>query len=168
LLISQIEQTFCKLAKPDIDQLKAAILSLGPHLSEVKNYKTEPEQLPYGRNVLLRTDELEVIVIHIPGHQQTAIHDHGESVGCAYVVEGELMNTICSLDKDGFPQPEAYQQIRAGECFTAPSEQIHELANLRDESMISFHVYAPPLKDVKRYIPYVEGRLANSGKANQA
>jgi hypothetical protein len=46
LLISQIEQTFCKLAKPDIDQLKAAILSLGPHLSEVKNYKTEPEQLP--------------------------------------------------------------------------------------------------------------------------
>jgi cysteine dioxygenase len=156
LLLSQIEQTFCKLAKPDMDQLKSSILSLGPLLDEVRNYKTEPQHLPYGRNVLLRTDELEVVVIHIPAHQQTAIHDHGESVGCAYVVEGELLNTICSLDKNGFPQPEVYHPIRTGECFTAPPGQIHELANIRDERMVSFHVYAPPLKEVKRFVPYSE------------
>lgn len=155
-LIRAIEQTFCKLQTPTLEQLKDALQSIERNLIYVPDFKTEPNQLSYGRNVVYSTPHLEVIVIHIPSSRATAIHNHGLSIGAAYLVAGGLVNSTFSLDIDGFPIAQKDDFIQAGEYFTAPAEQIHQLNNPFHEPALSIHVYTPPLREVRRYLPYSE------------
>jgi cysteine dioxygenase len=57
----------------------------------------EPGELEYGRNDFYRNNELEMIVTNIPSYKGTATHDHGKSIGCAMVLEGQLLNSIYHL-----------------------------------------------------------------------
>ncbi|NOU99147.1 cysteine dioxygenase [Paenibacillus planticolens] len=156
MLERAVEQTFCKLQQPSLEQLSEALLSLNGLLYEVPAHKTEPRQLPYGRNVLYSTQHLEVIIIHIPPSAATAIHNHGTSIGAACLVQGNIVNSTFVLDKDGYPIVENDVFIKAGDCFTAPQNQIHQLSNPFHEPAVSIHVYSPPLRDVHRYLPYTE------------
>ncbi|MDD9267704.1 cysteine dioxygenase [Paenibacillus sp. GCM10023248] len=155
-LLKAVEQTFCKLQAPDLEQLAAALRSLETSFHEIASYKTEPNQLPYGRNVIYRNDDVEVIVIHIPAFSATAIHNHGTSVGAAYLAQGTIVNSKFSLDYAGYPVVQADDMIKAGEYFTAPPDQIHQLNNPFHEPTVSLHVYSPPLDAVNRYLPYSE------------
>ncbi|MFD0694765.1 cysteine dioxygenase [Paenibacillus sp. GCM10027628] len=155
-LLRAIEQSFCKLQQPTHEQMKSALMSLGELLHTVPDYKTEPSGLPYGRNVVFSNQDLEVIIIYIPANQATAIHNHGSSIGTAYLIEGSLVNTMYTLDSYGFPVPLHDDFIQAGQCFNAPAEQIHQLSNPFHERAISLHVYTPPLRQVNRYLPYSE------------
>ncbi|NOU89806.1 cysteine dioxygenase [Paenibacillus sp. LMG 31460] len=155
-LLRAIEQTFCKLQEPSLEQLKAALQSLDNLLHEVPVYKTEPKHLPYGRNVVYSTKDLEVIVIHIPASEATAIHNHGASIGSACLVKGTLVNTKYRLDSEGYPVAQTDDYIGSGEYFEAPCEQIHQLSNPFHEPAVSIHVYSPPLQGVTRYVPYSE------------
>ncbi|NQX64824.1 cysteine dioxygenase family protein [Paenibacillus alba] len=155
-LLKAIEQSFCKLQEPSLEQLQAAMASIESLLHEVPKYKTEPEHLAYGRNVIYSATNLEVIVIHIPAFEATAIHNHGQSIGVAYLTQGSLINTKFHLDSEGYPVTDAEDAINAKEYFTAPSEQIHQLSNPSPEAAISIHVYSPPLRQVERYLPYSE------------
>jgi cysteine dioxygenase len=151
-----IEQTFCKLQDPSLEQLKKALQSLDSLLHKVPEYKTAPQQLPYGRNVIYSTEYLEVIVIHIPASGATAIHNHGASIGTACLIEGSLVNTMFRLGAEGYPVAQKDDFIRAGEYFEAPCEQIHQLCNPFHKPAVSIHVYSPPLRTVNRYSPYSE------------
>lgn len=155
-LVRAIEQTFGKLQQPDLETLKTSLLSLGDLLDSVPDSRTEPSGLSYGRNVLLRTEDVEVIVIHIPAYEATAIHDHAASVGAAILVEGKLVNTSFELDPYGYPAALSDRIIREGECFFAPEGQIHQLSNPNPSRAISLHAYAPPLTNTQRYTPYSE------------
>jgi cysteine dioxygenase len=155
-LLSAIEQTFCWLQEPTHEQMKSALLSLTPLLHTVPNYITEPKQLTYGRNVVFSSKELEVIIIHIPANQATAIHNHGLSIGTAYLVEGSIVNRTFALDQEGYPLPQHDNLIQTGHCFEAPAGQIHQLSNPFHERAISLHVYTPPLRSVSRFLPYSE------------
>ncbi|MFC5448153.1 cysteine dioxygenase [Paenibacillus aestuarii] len=154
--LKAIEQTFCKLQQPTLEDLKAALTALGPNLQHVPAYKTEPAHLPYGRNVIYGNDQIEVIVIHIPANRSTAIHNHGASIGCAYLAEGSLVNTTHVLDEHGYPKPQKDDFIQAGQLFVAPADQIHQLSNPFPERAISLHVYSPPLRNTNRYLPYTD------------
>jgi cysteine dioxygenase len=156
MLVKAIEQTFCKLQEPSLEQIKSALQSLNNLLHEVQDYKTEPVKLPYGRNVIYSTKELEVIIIHIPASAATAIHNHGASVGAACLVQGNIVNSKFLLDTEGYPVVHSDDFIKTGDYFTAPKDQIHQLSNPFHEPAVSIHVYSPPLTDVNRYLPYSE------------
>lgn len=156
MLVRAIEQTFCNLQEPSLDQLSTALQSLSSLLCEVPAYKTEPGQLPYGRNVIYSTEHLEVIIIHIPPSAATAIHNHGASVGAACLVQGNIVNSKYQLDKYGYPVVENDDFIKTGDFFIAPQDQIHQLSNPFHEPAVSIHVYSPPLRDIHRYLPYSE------------
>jgi cysteine dioxygenase len=155
-LIDKLEQLFATKHKPNMEELKDAITSLGDLLWHVPNYRTEPNRLPYGRNVLLSNDDYEVIVIHLPGNRATAIHDHGDSIGCAFIVQGELQNITYTLDSNGYPLQNEEVRLHAGMMLESPSGIIHEMRNPRKEAMISLHVYSPPLQNIQSYAPCCE------------
>ncbi|GGA01697.1 cysteine dioxygenase [Paenibacillus marchantiophytorum] len=155
-LLQAIEQTFCKLQDPSLEELQAALHDIEGTLGEVPAYATEPQQLAYGRNVIYSATNLEVIVIHIPAFEATAIHNHGPAIGAACLIRGSLLNTKYHLDTEGYPISHAEDRILAGEYFTAPKEQIHQLSNPGQEPAVSLHVYCPPLRQVERYLPYSE------------
>ncbi|MNI08553.1 Cysteine dioxygenase [compost metagenome] len=126
-------------------------------MQEIPIYAKEPETASYGRNVIFRNDHLEVVVIHLPTNSSTAIHDHGaDSIGCMYVVEGQITNIEYKADSEGFPQQNDISVIYSGECCIFPYGQIHQLTNPHNNRVISLHVYSPPLSSVRTYTPYIE------------
>ncbi len=155
-LLRAIEQTFCKLQEPTLEQLKAALQSLDNLLHEVPVYKTEPKHLPYGRNVVYSTKDLEVIVIHIPASEATAIHNHGSSIGSACLVEGTLVNTKFRLDSEGYPVAQTDDYIGPANILKLLASKFINLSNPFHEPAVSIHVYSPPLQGVTRYLPYSE------------
>jgi cysteine dioxygenase len=93
-LLDCIQQHFGGLTNPTLKELGDALKRI-PNVSQfIQPYIKEPDQFAYGRHVIYGNDVLEVIVINLPPYKETAIHDHGQSIGCARVVEGKLLNTI--------------------------------------------------------------------------
>ncbi len=149
--MGRIKETFSGLKQPAYPELKSAIQSLTGITENVSFYATKPEKLSYGRNVLFQTDELEVILINMPPGEQTPIHDHGESIGCVYVVEGELVNMAFTLEENDRPVFLSENRVGEGEFLEVTRDLIHLLHNSSDQRFISFHVYSPPLTAMKNY-----------------
>lgn len=151
-VLQRVEKALTALRQPTVRELREMLSSLACTKEELAPYVTEPAQLPYGRHVIARTEEAEVIVIHIPARTETRIHDHGCSAGCALVIEGTLLNTIYRKEVLGeavYAVSEA--TLREGQLMSAPYGQIHRMTNPSSGRTVSLHVYAPPLSGTKTY-----------------
>lgn len=153
-LLETIEQAFRHVNNPDAPELKRIIRSLGLTPERVAPWIEQPAHLPYGRKVLYQTPQVEVILVHLPAGSETFIHDHGASIGCAYVVEGCLTNRMYRLTRDGYANEVGTATLGAGRFLHAPQGQIHQMCNLGPDRLISFHVYAPKLSCTKSFYTY--------------
>ncbi|WP_409300082.1 cysteine dioxygenase [Peribacillus sp. SCS-155] len=125
-------------------QIQNAIRKLNPSVEEIKPFITEPDGLEYGRNVIYKTDGVEVIIVHLPPLAKTLVHDHGFSNGSVYVLEGRLLNMI--YHRNG--KQTLYQkneEFTVGEGFSVEGDTVHLMYNPDLTRCITFHVYAPPL-----------------------
>jgi cysteine dioxygenase len=113
----------------------------------------------YGRNVIYRSSDVEAIVIHLPAGGRTSIHNHGESIGCAQVVEGRLTNVVYRSKGFGMVRETGKIDVRTGFFFAAPYGQIHRLSNDAGERAVSLHLYSPPLRGMRTYRPEEEVSL---------
>ena len=145
-----IHSLFGGLTNPSLKELSYSLKQIPNVLESIEPYIKEPDQFEYGRNVIYRNNELEVIVINIPPHKGTAIHDHGQSIGCAMVLEGQLLNSIYRLHENHSELSSSYF-VHQGECLFSTRGLIHRMSNPSSERMISLHVYSPPLQDMTIY-----------------
>jgi cysteine dioxygenase len=150
-LIKRLCDTLSPLKRPDVRELKEALAAIGCTPELVAPYVSEPERLPYGRNVLYRSDEVEAIVVHLPARSETYIHDHGSSAGCALVVEGIMQNAMFQVDERGEAAYVAEFRMREGQTILAPKGQIHQMSNPGARRTVSLHLYSPPLSGAKTY-----------------
>ncbi|MBP1994792.1 cysteine dioxygenase [Paenibacillus eucommiae] len=155
-LISRLEQEFRTLENPTIEQIKGLFNSLSDLLKQAPKYSSDPGSLPYSRKTLFRNDAVEAVVVQIPAGRATAIHGHGNSIGCVFVIEGEFMNTTYLTDKYGYPVQAGQCTVKTGETLIVPAGLIHQMSNTGREAMISVHVYSPPLHNMMTYFPYSE------------
>ncbi|MCY9159281.1 cysteine dioxygenase family protein [Bacillus atrophaeus] len=142
-----IHEIFSGLKNPLVKDLATSLKQI-PDASKLSQpYIKEPDQYAYGRNVIYRNDELEIIVINIPPNKETTVHDHGQSIGCAMVLEGKLLNSIYRSNDDHVELSSSYF-VREGECLVSSKGLIHKMSNPTSERMVSLHVYSPPLEDM--------------------
>ncbi|MBL6009181.1 cysteine dioxygenase family protein [Bacillus sp. 2CMS4F] len=142
-----IEEIFGGLKNPSVKDLAASLKQI-PNAAELSQpYIKEPDQYAYGRNAIYRNNELEIIVINIPPNKETAVHDHGQSIGCAMVLEGKLLNSIYRSTGDHAELSNSYF-VHKGECLISTKGLIHKMSNPTYERMVSLHVYSPPLEDM--------------------
>jgi cysteine dioxygenase len=140
-----------RLSEPSIRNIAKALEQIPGLIAGIRPYITEPGQQPYGRNVIYRDGRMEVIVIHLPPGVKTAIHDHGKSVGCALVVEGELTNTVFESVNRKQARQTAEQIVKPG-CFLFSSDgTIHQMSNRGMQRVVTLHVYSPPLAEMTAY-----------------
>lgn len=156
MLHNQIKEAFQYLFKPTMQEIKEAISSLGELQHSLTNDIVEPSNMAYGRKVMFRSDTVEIILVHVPAFKQTLIHNHGESVCCALVVEGTLSNVDYQLDFGGYPSILSENGVIQNQYFLSPRDQIHQMQNREDKRLITFHVYTPPLSKMEVYLPYAE------------
>ncbi|MCY7782348.1 MULTISPECIES: cysteine dioxygenase [unclassified Bacillus (in: firmicutes)] len=142
-----IQDIFSGLKKPSVKDLTTSLKQIPNASTLIQPYIKEPDQYAYGRNAIFRNNELEVIVINIPPHKETAVHDHGQSIGCAMVLEGKLLNSIYRSTGDQAELSNSYF-VHKGECLISTKGLIHKMSNPASERMVSLHVYSPPLEDM--------------------
>jgi cysteine dioxygenase len=145
-----IHHLFGGLTNPSVKELTYSLKQIPTASKLIKPYVKEPDQLEYVRNVIYRNNELEMIIINIPTHKGTAILDHGQSIGCAMVLEGQLLNSIYRLRENQSELSSSYF-VHQGECLFSTQGLIHKMSNPSSERMVSLHVYSPPLQDMTAY-----------------
>ncbi|MCP1358530.1 cysteine dioxygenase [Aneurinibacillus migulanus] len=149
--LEDIKKVLGQMNKPSAIQLHRAMEGLRFTVQDILPYITEPTSLSYGRNVIYHSKDIEVIVLHFPNHSITDIHDHGDSIGCGIVVEGELTEFSYVINKEGTPELVSKSSAREKEFFHISERHIHAMANEKDERLITLHVYSPPLNGIKYF-----------------
>lgn len=94
----------------------------------------------YARHLVIRTDQLEMLVVcWMPG-QHTAVHGHGPTDGVVVMQEGCMQNTTF------LPNGKQITQVfEAGDIIHTPVGTQHRMANTSDAPAMTLHIYAPPL-----------------------
>lgn len=146
-----IRSAFDRMEEKSPQQLRKMIESIQFTDEFIHKSVTEPKELPYGKNILLKTDEIEVAVIHLPAYGETFVHDHGESIGCAMVLEGEMINTEYELNERGIPSVMCERRIGKQGFLYATKHQIHKMSNPNRSRAVSFHIYTPNLNGSRKY-----------------
>lgn len=149
--LEQFKELLSDVHEPSIPLLESAILSINFTDEFISDNITDPADLPYGKNIVWLTKDIQAAFIHLPAHTETFIHNHGDSIGCAYVLEGSLSNTIYQLDSDSMLNEVSKGIVNRNEFFYAPKNQIHQMSNPHNERAVSFHVYSPSIVGAKTY-----------------
>ncbi|MFK7696162.1 cysteine dioxygenase [Paenibacillus sp. HJGM_3] len=139
------------IGEPTCEQLIDALMSLKAHKRLLSEEIPMPGELPYGRKVLYANEELEVILVHLPPYASTRIHDHGDSIGAALVLEGQLVNALYRLEEGGEALEQEARLAHCEELFLAERNQVHQMRNPYPERVVSLHMYAPPLRGMQVY-----------------
>jgi cysteine dioxygenase len=128
------------------------MLNQFPDLSSlIQPYVTEPKEYPYGRNIIFKSNDIEIIVIHLPANSHTFIHDHGKSECCGRVIQGEIVNVEYEANEHDQVRISKEHHVHAGEIFSTPLGVIHQMQNRQAERVISLHAYSPPIIGLKIY-----------------
>ncbi|TDQ39800.1 cysteine dioxygenase [Aureibacillus halotolerans] len=139
-------------AHPCPSTLKDALERLAPTTAEVLPYATAPEGHPYGRRILYCSATVEVMLMHWSPTQACAPHDHGDSLGWIYIVNGQSQHTLFTSEPGILPKILKVKVEDTGDYLFAPRKKVHQMASAsKNAPLLTLHVYAPPIKNMKVY-----------------
>jgi cysteine dioxygenase len=126
-------------------EFKAIIEKYNFDAEEMAEHLLYPENLPYGRKCAFRSDNFEVIVMNWKPMQSSNIHDHGNSFGCVYSVNGKANNVLYN---ENLVQIECISLVN-NTIAEVPKGNYHVIENLNDDYAVSLHFYSPPMYGMK-------------------
>lgn len=146
--------------------VEAAIETSGVVLEDVRRY-IDPVPAGYGRRLVARHEDYEILVMTWLRGQRTGPHDHGGSVSVFKVLQGDALETRYRECADSLVEPAIQRQMSASDVGHDDSGVIHEIVNGAPDQtpLVSLHVYAPPLPELRRYRPRVGSTGLHSGFA---
>jgi cysteine dioxygenase len=115
----------------------------------------------YARNLLCRTPSFELLVLCWRPGQFTTIHDHAVSLNTTRVMRGALTSRLFDGAGDTRPSAESPAAgpvrrtstvvLEPGESTAVAPGEIHQLGNESHTDLVTLHVYAPPLTEIRVY-----------------
>jgi uncharacterized NAD(P)/FAD-binding protein YdhS len=113
----------------------------------------------YARRRIARTDVFEMLVMTWRPGQGSVPHDHAKSLCALRVIQGRLHETRFTSAMDGLVEASSSGDASETEVLVDTSEHIHGLRNAPDakETLVTLHVYSPPLPELRRYAPRPDG-----------
>jgi cysteine dioxygenase len=133
-----------------LDQLAALVDSCPIGLDALAPYVRFSDE-GYARNPVRTTSQYQTIVLCWRPGQSSSVHDHPGSACAVRVVSGAATETTYVLAGDGTPVPVATHTAGAGEVLAGQDADIHRVANLGPDDLITLHVYSPPLLRMNRW-----------------
>jgi predicted metal-dependent enzyme (double-stranded beta helix superfamily) len=95
----------------------------------------------YARHLVLRSENVEILVVCWRPGQGSPVHGHGPSDGLMVILEGEITNTTYS------PNGQKITTVWGeGAVGHTPVGAQHEVRNTSNKDVVSLHIYAPPLE----------------------
>lgn len=127
-----------------------------------------PTQRGYGRRRIVRCEDYEVLLMTwLPG-QRTGAHDHAGALSVFKIIEGTAHETRFAAARDSLVDSTRSCDLRAGEVGVDAGDVIHEIRNADPDIMlISLHVYAPPLPELRRFVVREASRTVHASFRNR-
>lgn len=129
------------------------------HIDDVAAF-VRPTPDAYYRRRVARTEAYEVLVMTwLPG-QGNGPHDHAGSASAFKILRGTARETRFALAADGLVDPTDTREVCEGEVGLDAGDVIHAVSNDRShqELLVSIHVYAPPVPELRRFAKRSAGR----------
>jgi predicted metal-dependent enzyme (double-stranded beta helix superfamily) len=79
------------------------------------------------------------------------LHDHGDSCGTIYVVEGSLFETYTTLSAAHGGRGLRHRELTTGSLVAFGPEHIHDVVNHGPGRALSIHLYTPRLRSMTFY-----------------
>jgi predicted metal-dependent enzyme (double-stranded beta helix superfamily) len=120
-------------------------------LADLEAYSRPPaEGQPYGRVILFKDEQCEVMLARWRPGATCAPHDHGASSGLVWFARGEFVEHQFDLEPGaGLTEQGAARVIREGEEVDVRDGDIHSCHSTGEG--LSVHVYSPPVTQMKVY-----------------
>jgi uncharacterized NAD(P)/FAD-binding protein YdhS/predicted metal-dependent enzyme (double-stranded beta helix superfamily) len=114
-----------------------------------------PSPHGYARVRIARTDPFEVLVMTWMPGQGSVPHDHAGSICALRIVRGHVRESFFAPAADGLVDLASSSELVEDEVIVDASDHIHSLRNdpERKEPLVTLHVYAPPLPELRRFAP---------------
>jgi uncharacterized NAD(P)/FAD-binding protein YdhS len=109
----------------------------------------------YNRATIVVREHYEMLVLTWSRGQGSVPHEHSGSVCVVRVVQGQAAEGCFSIAADGFVDLEYEEIVRAGEVISLHDAGVHTIRNASTdgETLVTLHVYAPPLREGRRFVP---------------
>jgi cysteine dioxygenase len=130
---------------------------IGFGIEEVEKYcHFDPDQ--YTRNLIVRTDAFELIILCWEPGQTTPIHDHGSSDGWVHCLQGQIeeVRFQCFPSNDGSHRVERGDVLRAkpgNTTYINDDIAWHTVANPTLERVVSLNLYSDPIDSCRYFDP---------------
>lgn len=139
---------------PSLVALSTALTSAGLTADDVAAHvKANPQG--YNRGLVALRDSYELLVMTWTPGQASPPHDHGGSICAMQAVAGRAVEQSFLVADDGYVDPEYETVVETGEVIAGHDAGVHTIRNdaAATETLVTVHVYAPPLKDLRRFVP---------------
>lgn len=101
----------------------------------------------YSRHLVLKTPNMEILVVCWQPGQGTAFHGHGPTDGVVTVLQGQMQNTAIFSPEHPSGGRHITTLHNAGDICHSPVGSQHRMLNISPDPAITLHFYAPPLGD---------------------
>lgn len=104
----------------------------------------------YTRNLILRTSQLEVLLLcWLPG-QCSPIHNHAGSRCWVRVLEGVATEIVLRQEENAACLlPSTISTVKKGNLTYSEDEDSHSICNFHSSPLVTLHVYSPPLVNME-------------------
>lgn len=120
-------------------------------LADIAPYIEERPGQGYSRRAVARRDNYELLVLTWTPGQASVAHDHAGSLCGLRVMQGQLTETLYATGPDGQVRKTSASHHNPGEITLDPGVVVHSLGNAGDGTLVTLHLYSPPLPEVRRY-----------------
>jgi uncharacterized NAD(P)/FAD-binding protein YdhS/predicted metal-dependent enzyme (double-stranded beta helix superfamily) len=136
-----------------LTKIAEAIRQANLTLADVGDYVKDGADR-YHRQLVVRRESYELLVLTWKPGQGSVPHDHAGSVSAMQVLQGEAIEGTWRTSADGYVDQEFETPVRCGEMTAWQDAGVHTVRNSADskETLITVHVYAPPLTDFRRFV----------------
>jgi cysteine dioxygenase len=146
----RIKKILDGLSSPSAQELRNALETLEIEYEELVPFLQTPEGQPYYRRLLYQNDQVELLVMNW-SDIECAPHDHGLSKGWIQVMEGNSMNTVYKVEDGQLPKQLFDKIHHKGAFFFAPKYGVHKMKREGADSLVTLHLYSPPIQGMKVY-----------------
>lgn len=101
------------------------------------------DKIGYGRDILYKDKQVEVVLVTWPPHSRSVVHAHGTSFGLIRVLKGKVYQDVYSGKTKKFLQRLRYGK---GQTINETPDLIHVMGNSSSKPAQTLHIYTPPLK----------------------
>jgi uncharacterized NAD(P)/FAD-binding protein YdhS len=114
-----------------------------------------PSLQSYNRAPVVVREHYEMLILTWRPGQGSAPHEHSGSVCVVRVVQGQAAEGNYSIASDGYVDLEYEELVRSGEITSLHDAGVHVIRNAStdNETLVTLHVYSPPLREGRRFVP---------------